>query len=66
MEPLKGTSTLSVDLGLMAMKGYFTLPRSPEMESHYQMQLSVIPRTPFSDGGLTSLLYMQSTYSKIH
>ena len=26
------------------MKEYYMLPRSPELESHHQMQFSVIPR----------------------
>ena len=29
------------------MKGYFPLPRSPELESNHQMQFSVISRIPF-------------------
>ena len=32
---------IRVHLRVMAMKGYF-----PELESHHQMQFSVIPRTP--------------------
>ena len=31
------------NLGLMAMKGYFTLLRVPELETHHQMQFTVIP-----------------------
>ena len=31
---------------LLAMKGYSTLPRSPELESHHQMYYSVITKTP--------------------
>ena len=34
-----------VYLGAMVMKGYSTLPSSPELLPHHQMQLSVIPRT---------------------
>ena len=32
-----------IDLGVMAMKWFFTLPRAPEEEPHNQMQFSVIP-----------------------
>ena len=35
-----------VDLGVMAIKGYATHPRSPQLEPHYQMQFRIIPRTP--------------------
>ena len=35
-----------VNLGFMPMKGYYTLLRPPELEPHYQMQFSVILRTP--------------------
>ena len=40
--PLK----IKVDLGIMAMKGYSTLPRSPELEPHHQMLFSIIPGSP--------------------
>ena len=33
--------SVRVDLGVMAMNGYSTFLRSPEMELHYQMQFSV-------------------------
>ena len=36
-----------VNLGVMAIKVLTTLPRSPELESHYQMLLSVISKIPF-------------------
>ena len=39
-----------VDLGIMTMKGFFTLSRSPEQEPFHQMQFSGIPRTPHSRG----------------
>ena len=43
---LTGTPTPSrVDLGVMAMKGYSALPRSPELKPHHRMQFSVISRT---------------------
>ena len=34
-----------VDLEVMAIKGYFALPRSSELQPHYKAQFSVIPRT---------------------
>ena len=40
-----------VDLGVMAMKSYSTLPESPEVESRYQMQFSVTPKTGLFLGG---------------
>ena len=35
-----------VALGVMARKPYSIFPRSSELEPHYQMQFSVLPRTP--------------------
>ena len=32
-----------MELWIMAMKGYSTFPRPPEVESHLQTQLSVLP-----------------------
>ena len=40
----------------MAMKEYTTFPRAPGLESHYQMQFSVISRTVVEGGVLTPLL----------
>ena len=37
-------SGFKVNLGVIAMKVYPTLPRSPNMELSHQMQLSFIPR----------------------
>ena len=37
----------SVDLGVMEMKGYGTLLRSPKLEPHHQMLYSHIQDTPF-------------------
>ena len=37
------------------MKGYFTFPRSPELEPHYQMQFSIMPRHRFWEEGVTPL-----------
>ena len=34
-----------VDLGVMVMKDYFTLPRSLELEPQYQIEFTIIPRT---------------------
>ena len=50
-----------VDLGIMAMKEYSTLPRSLELELLHQMQFSIIPRTL-----LTPLQSIQSVYSMLH
>ena len=36
---------VSVNLGVMAIKGYYTFPRPPELGSHHQMQFSVILKT---------------------
>ena len=30
------------------MKGYFTLPKAPGLELHYQMQFSVLPETSYN------------------
>ena len=38
---------VSLDLGVIAVKGYSTLPRSSGLEPHHRMQSSVIPRTSF-------------------
>ena len=35
----------------MAMRSYFILPRSPELEPQYQMKFSVIPRRHLGDRG---------------
>ena len=36
-----------MDLRIIAVKGYFILPRFPELKFHNQMQFSVISETPF-------------------
>ena len=36
---------LREELGVMALKGYSTFPKDPELEPQHQMQFSVIPRT---------------------
>ena len=38
---------ITVNLGAMAMKGYSTFHRSPELEPHHKMQFSVIPGLTF-------------------
>ena len=43
------------------MKGYTTLPKSPEMEPHYQMQVRVIPRT-FLFGGVFLGIHSTNSY----
>ena len=35
---------IKVDLGVMAMKGYFTFSKAPGLKPHHQMQFSAIPR----------------------
>ena len=35
-----------VDLAVIKMKKYTSLPRPPKLEPHHQMQFNVIPRTP--------------------
>ena len=39
----------------MAMKEYSTLPRAQELEPHFQVQFSVIPRTPLFGVGFILL-----------
>ena len=34
-----------MELGVMAMKGYFTFPKAPRLESQHHMQFRVISRT---------------------
>ena len=34
-----------VDIGVMAMKGYFTFPKTPRLKPPDRMQFSDIPRT---------------------
>ena len=43
-----------VNLGVMAKNVYSTLSRFSQFELHYQMQVSVIPKTPFFDESLSS------------
>ena len=46
MEPLEVLYLqVRVDLGVMTMKAYFTLSRSPDLESKHQRQFSVITKT---------------------
>ena len=54
---LTGTTTLvGVDLGVMTMKGYSTLPRAQEVEPHLQTQFNHIPRTLILSSILTDLV----------
>ena len=39
-----------VELGVMAIKGYYTSSESPELNPHHQMQSSVMPSTFFGVG----------------
>ena len=43
---------ITVNLGIMAMKEYSTLPGSPELEPHYQMKSNVITETSLLEGVL--------------
>ena len=43
---------LRVDLGIMAMKRYFTLPKSSELEPHHQVLFRVIFRISIFGGAL--------------
>ena len=47
--PINGTLTgkhwVKVELGVMAMKEYSTFSKAPGLESHYQIQFSVLSRT---------------------
>ena len=36
----------------MVMMGYYTLPKTPELQLHCHMQFSVIPRTPLFEEDL--------------
>ena len=46
MRPLQELQTrLRADLGVMAMKGHSSFPRSPELDLHNQMKFSVIHKT---------------------
>ena len=56
--------TLTDTLGVMAMKGYLILLRSPELETHHQLQFSVISRTPlFSEGAVNTVRANQQKIS---
>ena len=45
---------VKVDLRVMSVKRYSTLPRALELESHYQIQFSVMLRTPVFEMGFLS------------
>ena len=51
-----------VDLGVIGLKGYSTLLKSPKLEPDYQMQFSIIPRTDFLDAYYTSAGYTGDTF----
>ena len=48
----------------MVIKGYTTLPRSPKLELHCQMQFCVIHRSPHLVRGAWFLKRLRSVYSK--
>ena len=53
-----------VDLGIMAMKGYFTFSKAPRLEPHYDMQFSIKARTLIEGGwGFYPSAEVQSAYS---
>ena len=46
MGPEQGLSLRDrVDLGVMAMKGYYTFPKALGLDTHHQMQFDIIYRT---------------------
>ena len=53
-----------VELEVIAMKGYSTLNKSPELEPRHQNQSSVIPRTTFCKRSHTLQHKVESEYSK--
>ena len=52
-----------MDLGVIAMKGYSTFSKAPELESHHQTQFSIISRTLIAGWDYLSA-EMQPAYSK--
>ena len=51
---------VKVDLGVMSLKGYSTLPRSPELEPHRHMPYNVITYSHLSIlAGFTLLQWIQ-------
>ena len=52
----------SIDLGMMIMKWYCALLRSPELGTRYQIQSMALLRTPICSRG-SSHLSIQSVYS---
>ena len=50
-----------MNLGLMEMKEYITISRSPELEPHHQIQFGMISRTPLI---LSSNLPFHREYSQ--
>ena len=59
------TPQIRVNLGVIAIKGYSTFPRAPEIEPHHQVQFSVILRTLASGRRrLAPLQGIQSTSSE--
>ena len=51
---------VKVDLGVIAMKEYTTLMRSPELEPHHKMQFNDVLKTPICSGeSLTSAQEIQ-------
>ena len=67
MRPLQILSLqVRVDLGVMTMNRYSTLPRSPKLGPRHQMKFSIISRILFKERGLTPLLHIQHILSSIN
>ena len=47
---------LEVDMGVMAMKVYSIVSKSSELDPHYQMQFSILPRTFLFEEDIVSIL----------
>ena len=53
-----------MELGVMTIKGYSTLPRSQELESPLQIQFSVIAKPPSFGGGVERVhFFADDTFS---
>ena len=66
MRPLKVLlHRVRVYLGVMVLKGYYTLLRAPELEPHHQMLFSVISRTSLFFGGGEEFLSLQENIVSI-
>ena len=55
---------VKVDLEVISKKEYYTFPSSPKLETHFQIQFSIILRTPILRGSY-SLQEMKPEYPKV-